>query len=155
MKTLIRHHNQFSCRFPTTYLYLTCLTMYALTWVIPAGYGVIDYLVISSTTMVIYAAAIHVSHLRVARYVAGVQVLMLIVILLTMVDGFARYIGFWYENFALITNILSMVELIVLIVGIPWANVSQGLYRIIFNGHLDSRDFDILNDRCQVSLDED
>jgi hypothetical protein len=129
--------------------------MYALTWAIPAGLGVIDYLAISTTTFIVYAAAIHVSHLRVARYVAGIQVLMLVVILFTLVDGFARTIGFWYENFVIITNSLSMLELIVLIVGIPWGYVSEGLYRIIFNGKLDSRDFDILNNRYQASLDED
>ena len=155
MKTLIHYHNLFSSRFPTTYLYLTCLTMYALTWVIPAGLGVIDYLIVASTTMVVYAAAVHVSHLLVARYVAVIQGLMLVVILLTMVDGFARYIGFWYENFGLLTNILGMLELIVLIVGIPWANVSQGLYRVIFNGRINSSNFDILDDRCQASLDKD
>ncbi len=141
---------------PVAFLWSACIVCYALTALSPSTLGIIDYVCLVLCTAGLYWAADRVYYLKAAKGVFFIQPLVVFILLMAMIDGFAPSpIGFWFDNQRALTTSLCVLELLALLMWTPWEAISEGLHRTFHNLRLNSRYFDILNKRDSISMDKD
>lgn len=105
--------------------------MYAFSYFVPSGLGGWDYAINSTLALVIYAAAFNVWHLKVAQYVFRLELLAAIMAGLAWWDGYVSYIGPFFDHYDTILGVINSLELFVLVKGIPWSAIFNGIHGFI------------------------